>query len=502
MDLQLADIKDPDARISIEPENIPLQHRPSISIRAKVAVSFSLFFILSFTVTGWSYWILTKLENKIEFLEIADNYMVEIQQARRFEKNYLLYHTGLPDALEHLKTADAILTQNSDKVENILGKNYFQTMVSLMSEYHGQLALLGNVKNNAGKEAIVPSLRELGSRMVSLGEEFVEKERNSATRMFLLAKRVPLYFMSALFILMLFVLTFLTRQLLLTLNRFMEYTKRIGEGDFSPILPVRKYKDEFTKLAEAFNSMIRELDHKHKVLLESHKLRAIGTLVAGVAHELNNPLNNTLLTASVLNECFPTLSEEEKMEMINDVINETERAQRVVKNLLDFAREGETEIAPLEIGKIVEDSTRLVANQVRFAKVDLKLDCEANLPRIHGDEQKLKQVFVNLLLNAVDALPPGGQIHIHIKKNKPQGYVLVTVHDNGPGIPEHIQARIFDPFFTTKGQGKGTGLGLSVSRGIIKKLGGYITLASSSGQGTMFTVALPITESPSEIMSK
>jgi len=502
MDLHITDIKDPDIDYGNDPENIPLHQRPSISIRTKIAVSFSLFFILSFTVTGWSYWSLTKFENKLEFLEISDNYMVEIQQARRFEKNYLLYRTDLDDALEHLKTADAILTQNTEKIEKILGKDHFKTMVFFMSKYHAQLLLLGSAKNDSEKALIVPNLRQFGSQMVSFAGEFVEKEQNSAKRMFLLAKRVPLYFMSALFILMIFVLMFLTRQLLMTLNRFMEYTKRIGEGDFSPILPRRKYKDEFTKLAEAFNHMIKELDHKHNVLLESHKLRAIGTLVAGVAHELNNPLNNTLLTASMLIEDFHTLSEKEKIEMIDDVINETERAQRVVKNLLDFAREGETEILPLEIDKIVEDSTRLVVNQVKFAKVALKLDCETNLPRIHGDEQKLKQVFVNLILNAVDVLPPHGKIWVHVKKDQSPGYVLVTVADNGPGIPEHIQSRIFEPFFTTKGQSKGTGLGLSVSRGIIKKLGGYIHLTSSLNQGTTFMVSLPTTESPSEIMSK
>jgi len=487
---------------SDEPENLLLNRRPSISIRLRVAVSFSLFFLLSFTVTGWSYWVLTKLENKIEFLEIADSYLVEIQQARRFEKNYLLYGTNLADALEHLQVADAILTGSTTTIEKILGKDHYKTMTALMAKYHDQLILLGDADNETEKAQVVPDLREFGSQMVDFAEDFVEKEQNSAKRMFRLAKRVPFYFMLVLFVLMLFVLSFLTRQLLLTLHRFMAYTQRIGEGDFSPILPARKYRDEFSKLAEAFNHMIRELDHKHKVLLESHKLRAIGTLVAGVAHELNNPLNNTLLTASMLTEDFQTLSEQEKLDMINDVINETERAKRVVKNLLDFAREGETQLAPLEMCKIVEDSARLVANQVKFAKVDLKVACEPNLPRIHGDEQKLKQVFVNLILNAVDVLPPGGQIHVNVAKDKMPGFVLVTVEDNGPGIPEHIQSRIFEPFFTTKGQGKGTGLGLSVSRGIIKKLGGYLHMTSSPGQGTTFSVALPTTESPSEIMSK
>ena len=501
MDQHTIDIKDLESNYSNEPENIALHLRPSISIRAKIAVSFSLFFILSFTVTGWSYWILTKLENKIEFLEIADSYLVEIQQARRFEKNYLLYGTNLDDALEHLDTADRILTQETKKIGKILGKDHLRTMVALMSKYHDQLILLRKAESESGKALIVTNLREFGGQMVSFAEEFLQKEQNSASRMFLLAKRIPVYFMGALFVLMIFVLMFLTRQLLTTLNRFMVYTKRIGEGDFSPIIPVRKYKDEFTKLAEAFNHMIKELDHKHKVLLESHKLRAIGTLVAGVAHELNNPLNNTLLTASMLVEDFHSLPEKEKIEMINDVINETGRAQRVVKNLLDFAREGEAQMAPLELDKIVNDSARLVANQVKFAKVDLEVDCEANLPRIHGDEQKLKQVFVNLILNAVDVLPPGGHIQINVKKDKMPGYVVVTVQDNGPGIPEHIQGRIFEPFFTTKGKGKGTGLGLSVSRGIIKKMGGYIHLTSSPGLGTMFTISLPATDSPSKIMS-
>ncbi|MEW6077453.1 MAG: HAMP domain-containing sensor histidine kinase [Thermodesulfobacteriota bacterium] len=486
---------------SQEPENILLHRRPYISIRAKVAVSFSLFFFLSLTVTVWSYWTLSSLEKTIEFLRIADSYLVEIQQARRFEKNYLLYGTNLDDAMAHLATAAAVLKENTEKIENFLGKEHFATMVALMSAYREQLVLLGKTDREVAQDLIVQNLRGFGGQMVSFAEEFVIKEQKSASRMLLLAKRVPMYFIVVLFVLMVFVTVFLTRQLLLTLNRFMDYTKRVGEGDFSPIMPVRKYKDEFTKLAEAFNHMIKELDYRHKVLLESHKLRAIGTLVAGVAHELNNPLNNTLLTASVLTEDLATLSDEEKNDMIQDIISETERARSVVKNLLDFAREGETQLAALAMDRLVEDSARLVANQVKFAKVNLKVECESNLPRVHGDEQKLKQVFVNLILNAVDALPPGGEIRVKVEKDKTPGYILVTVQDNGPGIPEHIQSRVFEPFFTTKGH-KGTGLGLSVSRGIIKKMGGYITLKSSPGQGTTFTISLPTTDSPSEIMSK
>ena len=109
-----------------DPDNIALRNRPQKSIRAKITISFSLFFIFCCAITGWSYWILTRLEHKIDFLEITDNYMAEIQQARRFEKNYLLYSTDLNDALEHVRMADAILTKHNRTIEAILGKDHFR----------------------------------------------------------------------------------------------------------------------------------------------------------------------------------------------------------------------------------------------------------------------------------------------------------------------------------------------------------------------------------------
>ena len=481
--------------------NISPRNRPLKSIRAKIIISFFLFFILSGAVTCWSFWILTLIENKIDFLKITDNYMVEIQNARRFEKNYLLYNTGLNDALEHLKRANSILIKNKKSIENILGTDHFNNMTIYMAKYHDQLASLDEIENDQERELLVPMLRKYGSQMVVFADEIVKKERQSVARMLLLAKRVPLVFIFILLVLVVFIVVSLVRQLLMTLNRVMDYTKRIGEGDFSPIIPDRKYRDEFTKLFDAFNRMTKELTHRHDILLESHKLRAIGTLVAGVAHELNNPLNNTLLTASMLKEDLRELSEDEKIEMIDDLINETERSQRIVKNLLDFARESETNIKSLNIDEIVNGSVRLVANQAKLARIKLDVEFEKNLPKIHGDDQMLKQVFVNLILNAIDALGPDGNIRISVQKDKLSGYLLVAIQDDGPGIPEHIQSRVFDPFFTTKGQGKGTGLGLSVCRGIVRKLGGYINLKSSTASGTTFTVSLPITDTPSKRMS-
>ena len=487
---------------SEDDENLKLKERPSISIRMTIAISYALFFLLCVAITISSFWTISILEDKIKFLEITDNYLVEIQQARRFEKNYLLYGTNLDDALEHLTNAKKILSANSKTIKKIMGEKIFQSNSDYMQKYHDQLLKLGGEKKTGKIDDIVPLLRQYGGEMVSSAEEFVKKERGSVARMLMMAKRVPFYFISGLLVLIMIFVIYLTQNLMVTLKRFMDYTKRIGEGDFSPIVPAKKFKDEFTKLAEAFNTMIRELNHKHSILLESHKLRAIGTLVAGVAHELNNPLNNTLLTAEMLKEDLTVLSDTEKIEMIDDMINETVRSQVIVKGLLDFARESETTIKPLKIEKIVSEAIRLVANQVKMAMVKLKTNFEDNLPGIYGDEQLLKQVFVNLIINALDVLPPGGEVCVDIHKNKNSDFVVVEVEDNGPGIPEHIQSRIFEPFFTTKGQSKGTGLGLSVSKGIIRKLGGYMHLKRSSESGTIFMVSLPAIESPSEMMSK
>jgi two-component system NtrC family sensor kinase len=143
-----------------------------------------------------------------------------------------------------------------------------------------------------------------------------------------------------------------------------------------------------------------------------------------------------------------------------------------------------------------------VGNQIRLKKVRLALEITENLPAVHGDRQLLSQVFMNLFLNALDVLSDKGEIRISFDTERRENFLAVNVTDNGPGIPDHIISRIFDPFFTTKPKGKGTGLGLSVSRGIIRRLGGYLQVESRLGAGTTFTVLLPVTNIPSKIASR
>jgi two-component system, NtrC family, sensor kinase len=287
---------------------------------------------------------------------------------------------------------------------------------------------------------------------------------------------------------------FLGKRLTRRIDRIIECIHRIAKGDFSPIFPDGKYRDEFTDVDIAVNAMLDDLNTYHTAMEESHQLTAIGTLTAGVAHEINNPLNNIMLTAHTLLEDYNDFSQEEQVDMFNDLIHETERAQGIVRNLQDFARESECVSEPLNLGDLIEETVKLTANQAKVLGAKLEADIQPHIPSIHGDRQQWKQVFLNLILNALDEVDKGGRIKISVEKTYPPGFLAVHVEDNGGGIPAHVLPYIFDPFFTTKSPGKGTGLGLSVSKGIVTRHGGRIDVSSQKGVYTRFTVIIPATD--------
>jgi two-component system NtrC family sensor kinase len=475
-----------------------LKARPYFSIRLRLILGSSLFFLFPLVITLWIMSTLSAVQEKIVFLEVADDYKVEIQQARRFEKNYLLYGTNLEDAREHALAAQRLSGDHEIQFRKVAGSQSYQTMNQHLAAYVQALDAI----ERGDRELHETELREHGSSMLTMAQDFVRKERKQVHSRLALIRRVPFFFLGALLVLVAVVVTFLARHILKSLNRFMGYTARIASGDFTPITPARGYRDEFTELALHVNRMVRELDRHQRTLVESHKLRAMGTLVAGVAHELNNPVNNILLTASLLEEDYPSLKEEEREEMFHDLVSQADRTKRIVANLLDFARKSETKVEALDIREIVEDTVRLIGNQIRLKKVRLITDTPEDLPAVHGDRQLLSQVLTNIILNALDVLPEKGEIHISFSPDRRDGFLAVDITDNGPGIPDHIMSRIFDPFFTTKPKGKGTGLGLSVSRGIVHRLGGYLLAESRLGRGSTFTVLLPVTTIPSDISSQ
>jgi two-component system NtrC family sensor kinase len=225
-------------------------------------------------------------------------------------------------------------------------------------------------------------------------------------------------------------------------------------------------------------------------LIQSEKLSAIGQLIAGVAHELNNPLASVLGFADFLAESGQTPPA--LLEPVRVVQHEAQRAAGIVKNLLTFARRQDQERRRVEVGPIVQRTLQLLNNQLMGMKVTGDLVLEPNLPGIEGSPNQLQQVFVNLVNNAAQAIAAAGREGTVTVRVRPWlDGVAVDVTDDGPGIPADLHARVFEPFFTTKDEGEGTGLGLAICQGIVKEHGGRITVRSAPGEGATFTVELP-----------
>ena len=224
-------------------------------------------------------------------------------------------------------------------------------------------------------------------------------------------------------------------------------------------------------------------------LMESDRLAAVGELVAGVAHEVNNPLSSISAYAQLLLR-DPAI-EPGVREHVEVIRSETTRAAQVVKDLLAFARRSEPRHEPLDLNMVVARTVRMRAYQLSANRVVLEQTLEAKLPAVIGDARQLQQVCLNLVTNATQAMGELGGGTLTITTRSADGDVVLEVRDTGPGIPPDVRARIFEPFFTTKKEGEGTGLGLSVSYGIVTAHKGRIEMAETSGQGTTFRVRLP-----------
>jgi len=223
-------------------------------------------------------------------------------------------------------------------------------------------------------------------------------------------------------------------------------------------------------------------------LLRSEKLATVGRLAAGLAHEVGNPLGAVTGYAELARKRLPPGADPELPDALERIAAAAARIDRTVRDLLDFARPAAPALLPLDLGAVLEGALRLGRVQTRFKQVEVALALPPDLPRVLADEHQLSQVFLNLLLNAGDAMGGAGQVRIVARAEGAQ--VAVEVEDTGPGIPAADLPRVFDPFFTTKDPGQGTGLGLAISHRILEALGGEIAARNLPGGGAGFTVRL------------
>ena len=278
------------------------------------------------------------------------------------------------------------------------------------------------------------------------------------------------------------------------LQRLTVAAVQVTEGGYGTEVDLRKSNDEIGLLAESFNEMSRKmaadiesLRAMNEKLMRADKLAAMGTLAAGVAHEVNNPLAaiSSLIQMMRSENGSPELTD--KLEIIESQI---QRISRVTKDLTDFARARPGAKAYVPINGVIDTALRLAEFDSGFQKLNVVRDLAGDLPDIFADADQLQQVVLNIFLNARDAMPEGGELNVSTRRIENE--VAIEISDTGEGVDPKSAKQVFDPFFTTKAAGKGTGLGLSVCYGIVTAHGGRLELVQNGGRGATFIVTLPV----------
>ncbi len=317
-------------------------------------------------------------------------------------------------------------------------------------------------------------------------------------------------------VLLLVILYFSTTRIINPLQKMVVATQKISAGDLTHKVEVSS-KDEIGYLADSFNQMTADLEAANEKLIEwgktlekkveertkeltemqahliqSEKLASLGKLAAGIAHEINNPLGGVLIYSHLLLE--DTDKNSPHYENLKKIVKETSRCKDIVKGLLEFARPKEPEMSLVNINEIVERSLSIMERQALFQNIKIKKSYVSNLPKIVADSAQLQQVFMNVIINAAEAMEGNGILALSTSLSRDGTCIEVKFSDTGHGIMEEDKKRLFEPFFTTKEVGKGTGLGLAISYSIIQKHHGTIEVKSELGKGSTFTVKLPLME--------
>jgi len=421
-------------------------------------------------------------------LQDIHTFVENVLELRRYEKNfaYDIEEQDINEVLEFVTT----IQKGMESVESspVIGL-YREDLLHFESNLLAYKELAVQARDQ--KQPDLKTMRFYGHKMLLFAKEVLNHNQNYITnslRKIMIVPAITMFLFGGSLIVALVLLTIATIK---QIKFITQTTRRIAQGDFRSIHPADDGYSTYPLIIQAFNLMIKELDYRQEQIFQSKKLAAIGTLASGIAHEVNNPLNNISLTAESLLEDRKLMNEAEEEELLQDILSEVTRASNVVNNLLDFSRsQGQMVFESMDVVTVLKTTLRLIRNQIMLSGVKLETHYPKDPYYIKADSNGLKQVFINLFLNAIQAMQGGGVLTLSIVSND-EDKVTVRVSDTGPGMPPEVMEKIFDPFFTTKSIGHGTGLGLSVVYGIVNKHDGYIEVNSSADKGTTFAVTLP-----------
>ncbi len=463
------------------------------SLRGKMILAFfTVFLVTSMGAFAFLY-TLSNVESKIQVIELFDSINQEILEVRRNEKNFLLYgnKADLMDALEGLDNVKLLMHRLRSRISSY-------EAISILEEvdidtYSALLHRLSHASSDIESNKLKEQLRTKGHflmKKVAQIDAMARQEVENEIRIYKLIARILLWAAIPIGALLSIALA---NWIMAPLQYIQRSVAQVMNGELAYIPDIRSSSEciECSALIESLNKMLTSLKSKQDQLLQSEKLAAIGKVTAGIAHEINNPLNNISLTAEVLRDEMSEMSPEERTEMVEDILVQTDRAREVVRHLLDFSRMRKPKAwEHINLVDIVRDTLALLKNEIKIKHIKAETEFPDKPVTILGNPNQLQQVFVNIILNAIQVMDEGGVLSVKVMVDEDEEQAIVAISDTGPGIPEDALEHIFEPFFTTKSYG--TGLGLSVSYGIIHEHKGEIIVDSKEGKGSTFSVILPL----------
>jgi len=465
----------------------------------QIVMAFSVCFAFMAALVALNYVNSLRVARSMAVFELAGELNSTILEMRRFEKNYFLYRQDFnyEENLTYTNRLGLVLQREREMLVTSLGtRNYEHFLAGVYAYAHAMGELHGADCARQDCDALEEKIRAVGQDLLMFADQLLAGERRAINARLRQLIPMPLLSLVVLVILLSFVVFVIGEKVVRPLARITREAEAVASGAFQRITLEVRTHNEIHSLVAAINRMVEELEKRQEQLVQSRKIASIGTLTAGIAHEINNPLNNVSLILESMLEQGGAMGTEECRRLLDEAMGQADRASEIVKNLLEFSRASHRRAERVRLDVLVDRVARLVNNELSLRNVTFKKVVRDELPEIWIDKGGLQQVLLNLFMNAIQAMEGGGLLTVVIGDTG-KGEARLDVVDTGPGIaPEH-RSRIFDPFFTTKREGEGTGLGLSMSYNIIVKNGGRIEVASEPGRGACFSIYLPL-QSPVE----
>lgn len=458
------------------------------SLKQKLVIIYTVTLIFMFGIIMVNWYNLRKVENMVVSGQIISDLFDTALEIRRFEKNFFLYAKE-EDYLElsnYLSRAESLLLTNRSQFMLFASSRIISELNTNIEEYRKSLEAVRTIDHKNNTAAMKSRLRDLGREIVVTTEKIARTERKimQAT---LQSARHALIASIILFGIVSVIGGVIFYSRLIKMLQILEgHMNKVARGVFSP-MPVEFNDRELVSLNRAFNRMLHELEARKIYMVQSEKLASMGTLLFGVAHELNNPLSNISIACQILKEEIEEGNREFNMELIDQIDEETDRTKNIVRSLLDYSKKREKEVVNLK--KAVDETIHFIKGEV-----PTKIELHVNIPEeisLFADKQRLQQALLNLVKNGIDSISEEGRISVSAHYIKNNESVVIEISDTGTGMDSEMVSNIFDPFFTTKASSKGYGLGLFIVHNMIEEHNGSIMVDSEPGFGTVFTIELP-----------